>query len=194
MVNLSLHTMAAYAPLLALVTTAAVTDIRARRIPNWLTLTVALSGLGQSVTPWRVTSPTDSIYGLFAGFVVTFLLYSVGGRGAGDVKLTAGIGAWLGPKPVLIALAAAAIVSLVLAVAQSSVRGRLGELFRSTGVMLISALNIRRLGARQVIDNGRAASSIDKPLPNALSMLVATVCVVMWVSWTVAMTGAGAGR
>ena len=182
MLNLSLHTMAAYAPMLALVATAAVTDCRARRIPNWLTLTVALSGLGQSVTPWAVTSPTSSIYGLLAGFAVTFLLYIVGGRGAGDVKLTAGIGAWLGPTPVLIVLAAAAVVSLVLAVGQSVARGRLGELLRSTGLMLISLLNVRRLGAHAVIDTGRRASSIDRPLPNALSMLVATVFVVMWVS------------
>src|SRR4051812_49081322 len=126
MVNLSLHTMAAYAPMLALVATAAVTDIRARRIPNWLTLTVALTGLAQSVTPFAVTTPTVSIYGLLAGFAVTFLLYIVGGRGAGDVKLTAGIGAWLGPTPVLIVLAAAAIVSLVIAIGQSAARGRLG--------------------------------------------------------------------
>jgi len=191
MVNLSFQTMATYAPLLGLVGTAAVTDTRARRIPNWLTLTVALSGLGQSVTPWSVTSPTDSIYGLLTGFVVTFLLYIVGGRGAGDVKLTAGIGAWLGPKPVLIVLAAAAIVSLVLAIGQSLMRGRLGELFRSTGLMLISLVNIRRLGAQQVMDTGRRASSIDKPLPNALSMLLATACVVVWVSWTSAVAGAG---
>jgi prepilin peptidase CpaA len=174
--------MAAYAPMLALVATAAVTDIRARRIPNWLTLTVALSGLAQSVTRFAVTTPTVSICGLLAGFAVTFLLYIVGGRGAGDVKLTAGIGAWLGPTPVLIVLAAAALVSLVIVIGQSAARGRLGDLFRSTGLMVISLLNVRRLGAQQVIDTGRNGSSIDRPLPNALSMLVATVCVVMWVS------------
>lgn len=182
MLNLSWDRMAVYAPMLALVATAAVTDFRARRIPNWLTVTVALSGLGQSVTPWAVTSPAVSIYGLLAGFVVTFLLYIVGGRGAGDVKLTAGIGAWLGPWPVLIVLAAAAVVSLVIAVGLSIVRGRLGELFQSTGVMLVSLLNVRRLGAQSVIDTGRRGGSIDRPLPNAVSVLVATVGVVVWVS------------
>ena len=182
---MSWDTMAVYAPyvpLLALVATAAVTDVRARHIPNWLTLTVALSGLAQSLTPWAVTTPAQAIYGLVAGFAVTFLLYSVGGRGAGDVKLTAGIGAWLGATPILIALAAAAVVSLVLALGQSIARGRLAELFRNTGLMLISLLNVRRLGAASVIDTGRRAGTTDKPLPNAVSMLVATVCVVMWVS------------
>jgi prepilin peptidase CpaA len=189
MVNLSWETMAVYAPMLALVATAAVTDVRARRIPNWLTLTVALSGLAQSVTPFAVISPTRSILGLLSGFAITFLLYMVGGRGGGDVKLTAGIGAWLGPWPVLIVLAVAALVSLVLAVALSAMRGRLGELFQSTGVMLIGLLNVRRLGAQNVIDTGRraggaggAGGSIDRPLPNAVIVLVATACVVVWVS------------
>ena len=182
--------MALYAPLLALVAMAAVTDVRARRIPNWLTLTVALSGLGQSVTPWGVTTPAVSIYGLLAGFAITFLLYSVGGRGAGDVKLTAGIGAWLGPTPVLIVLAAAAIVSLVVAVGRSAARGRLGALLRNTGLMLISLLNVRRLGAQRVIETGRYAGSIDRPMPYTVSMLVATTCVVIWVS----ATGGAGGR
>ena len=188
--TLSWDTLAVFAPLLALVAVAAVTDVRARRIPNWLTLTVALSGLGQSVTPWAVTTPTASIYGLLAGFAVTFLLYSVGGRGGGDVKLTAGIGAWLGPTPVLIVLAGAAVVSLVLAVAQSAAHGRLGQLFRNSGLMVISLLNVRRLGAQRVLDTGRTGGGADKPLPNAVSMLVATACVVMWVS---AGSAAGAG-
>jgi prepilin peptidase CpaA len=180
--KLSFDTLAVFAPLLALVAVAAVTDLRARRIPNWLTLTVAVAGLAQSVTPWAVTGPLRSISGLALGFAVTFLLYSVGGRGAGDVKLTAGIGAWLGPMPVMIVLAGAAIVSLVLAIGQSAARGRLGDLFRNTGLMLISLLNVRRLGARAVIATGQQASSTDRPLPNAVSMLVATVGVVVWVS------------
>jgi prepilin peptidase CpaA len=193
MVKVSWETMAVYAPMLALVATAAVTDLRARRIPNWLTLTVALGGLAQSVTPLRVISPAQSILGLLAGFAVTFLLYMVGGRGAGDVKLTAGIGAWLGPWPVLIVLAAAAVVSLVAAVGLSAARGQLGQLFRSTGVMLISVLNVRRLGGASVIDTGRrAGGSIAPPLPNAVCVLPATVCVVVWVSLPAASIG-GAG-
>jgi prepilin peptidase CpaA len=100
----------AYVPLLALVATAAVTDLRARRIPNWLTLTVAVAGLAQSLTPFALTRFPQSLLGLLAGFAATFVLYILGGRGAGDVKLTAGIGAWLGPAAVLLVLAAAAVL------------------------------------------------------------------------------------
>ena len=188
LVKFSWDTIAACLPLLAMLVVAAVTDIRARRIPNWLTLSVAVAGLAQSLTPWGVVGPSKSILGLALGFAVTFLLYILGGRGAGDVKLTAGIGAWLGPLPVLVVLMAAAIVSLVLALAQSMYQGRLLDLFRNTGLMLVSLLNVRRLGAATVIETGRRASTTGKPLPNAVCMLVATVGVVVWVA-----TAAAAG-
>src|SRR2546428_8863716 len=96
---LSWQNLAVYAPLLGLVGYAAVTDLRARRIPNWLTLTVVLSGLAQSLTSWALISPKQSLLGLVVGFAVTFLLYSVGGRGAGDRKPTAGVWARVGPGP-----------------------------------------------------------------------------------------------
>jgi len=178
-----LENLAVYAPLLALVATAAVTDVRARRIPNWLTLTVVLAGLAQSFTPWSVTTPLASVYGLLLGFGVTFLLYSIGARGAGDVKLTAGIGAWVGPVAVLIVLAAAAVVSLVAALARSAARGRLLDLFRNTGLMLVNLVNLQRLGVRHVMETGQQVpASIDRPLPNAVSMLLATAGVVLWVA------------
>ena len=42
-----------YAPLLALLVTATVTDLRARRIPNWLSFAMILAGLLQSFSSIR---------------------------------------------------------------------------------------------------------------------------------------------
>src|SRR5262245_49126208 len=128
--TLSLHNLAAYAPLLVLTAFAAVTDVRRRRIPNWLTLVVIVSGIAQSFTAFAVSTASQSLLGFAAGFGVTFVLYALGARGAGDVKLTAGIGAWIGPVPILIVLAAAALVSMVLALIQSAMHGKLVQLFR----------------------------------------------------------------
>ena len=180
--NNSVVSLAAYVPLLALVATAAVTDLRARRIPNWLTLTVTLAGLAQSLTPWGVTTFSHSLFGLLAGFVATFVLYILGGRGAGDVKLTAGIGAWLGPKAVLLVLIAAAVVSLVMVVGQCLAKGKLLVLLSNTRLMLTNVMNVQRLGTRHVIESGQAVRSVDRPLPNAVSMLIATVAVVGWMA------------
>jgi prepilin peptidase CpaA len=178
---LSGHNLAVYAPMLALVGYAAITDLRVRRIPNWLTLTVVLSGLAQSLTSWALISPKQSLLGLVVGFAVTFLLYIVGGRGAGDVKLTAGIGAWLGPWPVLWVFVVAAIVSLVSSVVHSFFERKLAALFRSTGLMLLMVFNARRIGFKNVLEGLRGWKSIGRPLPNGVSTLLATVMVVVWI-------------
>jgi prepilin peptidase CpaA len=181
--------LAVYAPLLALVGYAAVTDLRVRRIPNWLTLTLVLSGLAQSLTRWALISPKQSLLGLVVGFAVTFLLYIIGGRGAGDVKLTAGIGAWLGPWPVLWVFMVAAIVSLLSSLVHSFFERKLLALFRSTGLMLLMVASARRIGMKNVLEGLRGWKSIGRPLPNGVSTLVATVLVIVGIS--VGVVGAG---
>ena len=167
--------------LLVLLGMAAWTDLRSRRIPNWLTATVALAGFAQSLTPIGLTTPVGAVCGMLAGFIVTFLMYAVGGRGAGDVKLMAGVGTWLGAWPVLWVFAVAAIVSLIVALVQGIAQGKLRALLYNTALMLLNAIHVQRLGAAHVIDTGRRVKSIDKPMPNAVHVLIATVAVLAWV-------------
>jgi prepilin peptidase CpaA len=79
---------------------ACVTDIRTRRIPNLLTFGAAglacvlhgftggLTGLGWSALGWLV------------GVVLFLPFFLLQGMGAGDVKLLAALGAFIGPKEV----------------------------------------------------------------------------------------------
>ena len=180
--NMPSQQLLAYVPLVALVAVAAWTDLRERRIPNWLCATLVLTGLAQSVTPFALATPLHALAGMLVGFALPFLLYAVGGRGAGDVKLMAGIGAWMGIRPVVWIFAAAAIVSLIVAVVQCAMQGKLLSLLRNTTLMLLNLLHVRRLGTAHVIDTGRRYNSIDRPMPNAVNVLVATVLVVMWVA------------
>jgi prepilin peptidase CpaA len=180
--NMPWQSLLAYLPLLCLVAVAAWTDVRERRIPNWLTATVALAGLAQSLTPFSRITPLEALTGLGVGFALPFLLYAVGGRGAGDVKLLAGIGAWMGFRPVVWVFAAAAIVSLIVALVQCAAQGKLKALISNTSLMLLNLLNVRRLGTQHVIDTGKRYRSVDRPMPNAVNVLVATVVVVVWVA------------
>jgi hypothetical protein len=126
--------------------------------------------------------------GLLVGFAVTFLMYSVGGRGAGDVKLTAGIGCWMGPWPVLWVFMVAAVVSLLSSLIHSFFERKLGALFRSAGLMLLMVFSARRVGMKNVLEGLRGWKSIGRPLPNGVSTLVATVAVIVWI-----FGGVGAG-
>lgn len=77
---------------------ATATDLKSRRIPNWLTVTAGLSGLVFHVATQQVTGLWFSLGGFAVGFGILFVLWLIGGGGGGDVKLMGAIGAWLGPK------------------------------------------------------------------------------------------------
>ena len=94
---------------------AAVTDIRDRRIPNYLTVPTALLGLVfHSIAPggWGFFS---SLGGFAVGFGLLLLPWLLGGGGMGDIKLLAALGAWFGPRLMLIAFALSMAVALVMA-------------------------------------------------------------------------------
>jgi prepilin peptidase CpaA len=71
-------------------------DIRTHRIPNYLTLGTALTGLAYGLIFHGWTGLLDGSLGLLLGFVLLILPYLWGGMGAGDVKALAALGAWVG--------------------------------------------------------------------------------------------------
>ena len=84
--------------LLLLVITAAVFDIRSRRIPNWLTLSGIILGFALNALlyyPYPLEGLKSSGLGLLFAFAVYFVLYLIHAMGAGDVKLMAAVGAIL---------------------------------------------------------------------------------------------------
>ena len=86
---------------------AAVSDIRARRVSNRLNLTILLVGLG-----WRAVTAiaggdamiaVDAASGVGVGLALLLVPFAARWIGAGDVKLLAACGAWLGPFDTLLA-------------------------------------------------------------------------------------------
>jgi prepilin peptidase CpaA len=168
-----------YVPLLGFLTWAAVVDLRCRRVPNWLTFAILLSGLIQSLAPFGVISFGQSLAGLAVGFSLPFIIHMMGGMGAADVKLLAGVGTWLGPWAVLLAFSVAAIFGLVLILIHSLYQRRLMLLLKNTRDLLVNLVQVRRLGAAEFVRTGRRFKSIDRPLPYAFHLLIGTLGVVV---------------
>jgi prepilin peptidase CpaA len=76
-------------------------DARSRRIPNYLTLLAALSGLGFQFGAHGWAGLGQGLLGLCVGFALMIGFYLKGGMGAGDIKALAALGAWLGPLATL---------------------------------------------------------------------------------------------
>jgi prepilin peptidase CpaA len=95
---------------------AAVVDIRQRRIPNSGVLALLISGLVFSLTTRPLVGALSaSLLGCLLGFGLFIAFWPMGLIGAGDVKLFAAIGVWLGPAATWQAALIAAIVGGVMA-------------------------------------------------------------------------------
>ena len=125
------------AALLALVIAAAIYDIRFRRIPNWLTVSGVLIGLGLNTFLYEGWPGLRfSLLGLAAGFGVYFFLYALRAMGAGDVKLMAGVGALVGWENWFGIFVVTAIIGGIMALLLVVMRGRLKKTMWNVGFIL----------------------------------------------------------
>ncbi len=79
---------------------AAVIDGKQLKVPNWITFPMAFSGLIYHAASggwgtWAEGGFLGSFTAMWVGLATLLPIYAVGGMGAGDVKLMAGMGAWL---------------------------------------------------------------------------------------------------
>jgi len=167
-----------FAPLLVLLVWAAVVDLRQRRIPNWLTLLLIASGFARSFMVGGAVGPAGAVLGIFAGAAIPFMLFAMGAMGGGDVKLMAGVGAWLGPWPALAVLVTEKIVGLAIVVAQAAWQGRLAALLGNSAVVAVNVLHIREVGIDHVSGTGRSCRSVSRPLPFAVPALISVIIVL----------------
>jgi prepilin peptidase CpaA len=98
---------------------AAVIDGIQLKVPNWLTFPMIALGWAYSFylsgTPgWEGLA--YSLLGTVVGLALLLPAYAIGGMGAGDVKLMAGIGAWMWVEVTVLSFAVSAVVGGVIAV------------------------------------------------------------------------------
>jgi prepilin peptidase CpaA len=123
----------AWWPTLIVLTMATYTDLRSRRIPNWLVFPFLLAGLGVSAWLHGRAGIGQSIDGMLLGTLIYGALFLMGGMGAGDVKLCAAVGVWIGPEHLFIAMVVAGVAGGLMVVCWAFFGGFLDELFSGTG-------------------------------------------------------------
>jgi prepilin peptidase CpaA len=113
--------------LLALLLTATATDIRSRRIPNWLVLPFLVAGIGVNTTVHGWNGLSQSMEGIALATALTGIICWLGGMGLGDLKLCAAVGAWIGPGQLVTALVITGLAGGVLALIWAASHGVLGK-------------------------------------------------------------------
>jgi prepilin peptidase CpaA len=167
------------APLLALLLWAAVEDYRTRRIRNWLTFSLILSGVVQAFFHDSGLSPAQSVLGLVVGFALPLTLFLLGAIGGGDVKLLAGVGAWLGAAAVFKVFCTEAIIGMLIVLTQAALQGRLRILTRNSAMLAVNLLHVNEVGIEHMTLTGQSCKSVDRPLPFAVPVLAAVVGLLL---------------
>ena len=136
----------------ALVLLACIPDLRTRRIPNALTLGAAVVALAFHAATAGLPGLATSAGGWALGAALFFPFFALRGMGAGDVKLLAAVGAWLGPAQViwvaLITSVAGGVLGVFVALFYGYLRNALGNLFsllmqwRVSGIRPIEKLTL----------------------------------------------------
>jgi prepilin peptidase CpaA len=165
--------------LLLLLVAAAIIDWRSLRIPNWLTFSGMALGLACNAI-WP--SPPhagllNALGGLALGFAVMLPIYAFRLTGAGDVKLMAMTGSFLGLwgtlHAILFTFVAAGLVALLFAWSKRSLGRMLGNVRDAAQALLFSAMATGRPVAR--IDPSASAAS----LPYAVSIGIGTAAYLV---------------
>ncbi len=100
------------------VSIAVLCDWKARRIPNALTFPMVVFGLILYVWSHGLWGIGISLLGLICGILLLYFPFSLGGVGAGDVKLVGAIGSLLGPQLVFKIFLASAVFGGIFSIVE----------------------------------------------------------------------------
>jgi prepilin peptidase CpaA len=162
---------------------AAATDIWKFKVYNVLTVPVMFGGLAYHAFIGGWAGLGGSAVGLAFGFAILLLFYTMGGMGAGDVKLMAAVGAWLGMPLTFYVFIASALAGGVYAVALLALAGGFKELIMNLHIAWFRAKAFtRRLGSDDRVESEVKRDDRRKRLiPFAAMVAVGVVATYVWL-------------
>ena len=164
---------------------AAYTDLRWRRIPNWLT--VGALALGFVLNPLiAYPAPLEGLWLAAKGFALAFglnlVMYVLRMTGAGDVKLMAAIGALVGCSDFLGIFLLNAIIGGVLGLLLIVVKGRTRQTFWNVAYIIGEFMKWRApyLTREQLDVNSPKALTLPRAVPICIGVLVFLALARVW--------------
>jgi len=148
---------------------AAATDLRSRRIPNWLTVPGLLIGVAANTALGGWSGLKASLLGAAVGLALLLPFVLLRSLGAGDWKLAGALGAFTGSSVLVDLLLGSVLVAGVMAMALVIYKGRTRETMRNIGHILVSLVTFRLPGERVSLDNPQ---SLKVPYGVALAFTV----------------------
>jgi prepilin peptidase CpaA len=164
---------------------AAVTDVWKFRVYNVLTIPLFLTGLVYHVVFSGWSGLGSSFLGALFGFGSLIVPYLLGLMGAGDVKLMAGVGAWLGMPVTLFVFVVSSLVAGLYATALILIRGKVGESLLIMRLIFyrFAALGMH-FGKEDLVEQlSLGADRRLRVIPFGAMVPIGIVGALLWVYW-----------
>ncbi len=157
---------------------AAIIDGIQLKVPNWLTFPFVISGWAYSCFYFGWDGLGWSLMGTIVGLGLLLPAYAIGGMGAGDVKLLAGVGAWMHATHTFWAFALSVIVGAILAVLMVAYRRAWGKHARQFRAILEEIVTIRDPNELAAIAAERKSSML--LLPYGIPIAIGSIIYFAW--------------
>jgi prepilin peptidase CpaA len=151
-------------------------DYSQRRVPNWLNATLLVCGLVTQCVYFGMSGLMAGVLGVLLGFALLIVPWIMHGMGAGDVKLMAAIGAWLGPLLTFYSFALGAVIGGVVAVVMIVSTGRLRMACQNIGIIIAKCSN--KNTAFSEFGSARSFGKTSQLLPYGVPLTAGTLMIV----------------
>jgi prepilin peptidase CpaA len=158
---------------------AAVIDGKALKVPNWITFPFILAGWVYSTALFGLEGLGYSLLGTVIGLALLLPAYSIGGMGAGDVKLLAGVGAWMHGLHTFNAFCWSAVVGAIMAVAMVLARKAWAKHSDQFWLIVNEIFTIRNPEQLAEIAAARKPSML--LLPYGIPICIGTIMYFLWI-------------
>jgi prepilin peptidase CpaA len=164
---------------------AAVIDGWKLKVPNWITFPLIISGWIYSAVAAGAQDMLWyeglgwSLFGTFVGLGLLLPAYAIGGMGAGDVKLLAGVGAWVHGRHTFYAFCISAVVGAVIAVGMMIYRRALKKHLSQIWMIVGEITTIQSPTELATIAAERKSSML--LLPYGIPIAIGTIAYFVWM-------------
>lgn len=158
---------------------AAVIDGFELKVPNWITFPFVITGWIYSGVAFGWEGLGWSMMGTIVGLALLLPLYSIGGMGAGDVKLLAGVGAWMHGTHTFYAFCISAVAGAICAMLMVGYRNGWKKHTNQARVILNEIMTIKDPNQLAAIAAERKPSML--LLPYGIPIAIGTIGYFAWI-------------